>query len=201
MFTGIVKELGRVRRISGLGNIYKLSIESRDISASAIIGDSLSVNGTCLTITGKNKNILEFDVMAETMRKTCLGRLRVDDAVNLEDALKAGGPMGGHFVTGHIDCTGKVKHAKRIGTDVSLEITFPGIYKNLVAEKGSIAIDGVSLTIGRAAEDSVTLYIIPHTLKETTLGSKNTGDEVNIEFDIIGKYIAAYCSNRKIFDK
>jgi riboflavin synthase len=190
MFTGIIKELGRVHSLSGLGNIYKLSVEAKDIVGGLTIGDSVAVNGACLTLTGKVKNILEFDVMAETIRKTGLGKLGSGDAVNLEDALKANSPIGGHFVTGHIDCVGRIRDIKRASDEVSIEIAFPEDYVALVAQKGSIAFDGISLTVGKVIKNNVTVYIIPHTLKITTLGAKRIGDEVNIEFDLIGKYIA-----------
>lgn len=190
MFTGIIKELGRVRSISGLGNIYRLSIEARDMASGLIIGDSVALNGVCLTLTEKNKNILMFDVMAETIRRTGLGRLGPQDPVNLEDALKAGGAIGGHFVTGHIDCVGRIRDIKRSSDEVSIEINFPEEYNKLVVQKGSIALDGISLTIGKVVKNNITVYIIPHTLKMTTLGSRKIGDEVNIEFDIIGKYVA-----------
>lgn len=189
MFTGIIKELGLVKAVSGLGSIYQLSVEAKDIAGPLAIGDSVSVNGACLTLTGKNKNVLKFDVMAETMRKTNLGKLRPQDMVNLEDALKAGGSIGGHFVTGHIDCAGRIKDVKRSSDEVSIEVTFPEEYNPLVVQKGSIALDGISLTIGKVLKNNITVYIIPHTLKITTLGTKRAGDEVNIEFDLIGKYV------------
>ena len=190
MFTGIIKELGRVHGIAGLGNIYKLSVEAKDIVNGLTIGDSVAVNGVCLTLTGKNKNILEFDVMAETIRKTGLGKLGFADTVNLEDALKANGSIGGHFVTGHIDCVGRIKNIRQAADDVSIEVNFPDGYSNLVVEKGSITLDGISLTLGKVSKTSVTVYIIPHTLKVTTLATKHAGDEINIEFDMIGKYVA-----------
>ena len=189
MFTGIIKEIGRVHGLSGLGNIYKLSIEAKDIAGGLTVGDSVAVNGACLTLTGKNKNILEFDVMAETIRNTDLGKLRSGDTVNLEDALKAASPVGGHFVTGHIDCVGRIRDIKRSADEVSIEITFPEEYNALVVRKGSIALDGISLTVGKAVKNNVIVYIIPHTLKMTALGARKIGDEVNIEFDLIGKYI------------
>lgn len=190
MFTGIIKELGRVHRLSGLGNVYKLSVEAKDIVGGLTIGDSVSVNGACLTLTEKNKNMITFDVMAETIRNTNLGKLAPQSIVNLEDALKTGAAIGGHFVTGHIDCVGRIRDIKRASDEVSIEISFPEEYTDFVVKKGSITVDGVSLTIGKALKNGVTLYIIPHTLNITTLGSKRTGDEVNIEFDIIGKYVA-----------
>ena len=189
MFTGIVKELGIVRRISGLGRIYKLSIEAKALSGGLGTGDSVSVNGVCLTLTGKDKNVLDFDVMGETFNRTNISKVRIGEPVNLEGALKVGDQLGGHFVTGHIDCVGKIKEIGRAGEDYSLEVTFPDKYKRFVVEKGSISLDGISLTVGSSGDGSAVVYIIPHTLKATTLGSKRRGDEVNIEFDIVGKYI------------
>jgi riboflavin synthase len=189
MFTGIVKELGKVHKISGLGGTYKLSVEANSIAGGLKIGDSVSVNGACLTLTGKDKNILDFDVMGETFRRTNISKLRYGESVNLEDALRAGDPLGGHFVTGHIDCLGRIKQVIQTGDNYSIEVSFPKEYKRLVVEKGSVSLDGTSLTIGRVGDGSVTVYVIPHTLKATTLGSKRPGDELNIEFDIIGKYI------------
>lgn len=190
MFTGIIKELGRVRNISGLGKLYKLEVAAKDIIDGAVIGDSIALNGVCLTLTEKNQDALSFDVMGETMKRTNLSKLRYGDQVNLEDSLKAGGSLCGHFVSGHIDCVGRIKDIKRASDDVSIEVIFPERYGGLVVEKGSIALDGVSLTIGKAGKNSVIVYIIPHTLKVTALGLKKTGDDVNIEFDIIGKYVA-----------
>jgi riboflavin synthase len=190
MFTGIIKELGRVKSISGLGNIYKLSIEAKNIANGLAIGDSVAVNGVCLTLTAKNKDMLNFDIMAETLRRTNFGKLRPRDPVNLEDAVRAGSLLGGHFVTGHIDCVGKIRDIIRSESEVSIEVVFPEGYNGLVVQKGSIALDGISLTIGKALKNSVTAYLIPHTLKITTFGTKKTGDEVNIEFDLIGKYVA-----------
>jgi riboflavin synthase len=189
MFTGIIKELGRVRRISGLGGIYKLSVEAKDIAGGLKIGGSVCVNGICLTLTGKDNNILDFDVMGETFKRTNISKLRIGESVNLEDALRAGDPMGGHFVTGHIDCVGRIKDVRRSGDDHSVEVSFPQEYKKFVVEKGSISLDGISLTVGRVSDASAVVHIIPHTLKTTTLGTRRHGDEVNIEFDILGKYI------------
>ncbi len=189
MFTGIVKELGNVRRISGLGGIYKLSLEAKDIVSALNIGDSVSVNGVCLTLTAKDRHILDFDVMGETFKRTNFSKLKIGESINLEPALRAGDPLGGHFVTGHIDCAGKVREVRRAGDNYSIEITFPVKYKKLVVEKGSISLDGISLTVGSVGDGSAIVHIIPHTLKATTLGSRHPGDEVNIEFDIIGKYI------------
>jgi len=194
MFTGIIKELGVVRRVSGLGNIYKLSVEAKDIAAGLKIGDSVSVNGVCLTLTAKSGNVLDFDVMAETMRKTGLGKLGPQDPVNLEDALRAGEPVGGHFVAGHIDCVGRIKDIRRSSGEVSIEISFPEEFSALVVEKGSVSLDGVSLTVGKVLKNGIIVYMIPHTLNITTLGKKRAGDGINIEFDLIGKYVARLAS-------
>lgn len=196
MFTGIVKEVGKVRSISGLGGIYKLSIEAGEIASGLNVGDSVSVNGICLTFTGKSGKVLEFDVMGETFNRTAISRIRIGDPVNLESAIRAGDPMGGHFVTGHIDCVGRIREVKHSGANFSLEVSIPAEYKKLVVEKGSIALDGVSLTVGAVGNSGVTVYVIPHTLKATTLGLKRAGDELNIEFDIIGKYILGFTNNK-----
>ena len=189
MFTGIVKELGKIRRISGLGGVYKISVEAEDTARGLNIGDSVSINGACLTLTGKDKNILDFDVMGETFNRTNISKLKIGESVNLEGALRAGDPLGGHFVTGHIDCMGKIRQVRRTGDNYSLEVSFPVEYKKFVVEKGSISLDGISLTVGSVRDGNAVVHIIPHTLKVTTLGSRRPGDEVNIEFDIIGKYI------------
>jgi riboflavin synthase, alpha subunit len=189
MFTGIVKELGKVRRISGLGGIYKLSVEAKELLAGLKIGDSVSVNGVCLTLTGKDKNIMDFDVMGETFNRTNFSKLKIGGSVNLEGALRVGDQLGGHFVTGHIDCAGRIREIKRAGDNYSIEVTFPKEYNKLVVEKGSIALDGISLTVGNIGDGKAVVHVIPHTLKITTLGAKRAGDEVNIEFDIVGKYI------------
>ena len=189
MFTGIVKELGKIRRISGLGGVYKISVEAEDTARGLNIGDSVSINGACLTLTGKDKNILDFDVMGETFNRTNISKLKIGESVNLEGALRAGDPLGGHFVTGHIDCVGKIRQVRRTGDNYSLEVSFPVEYKKFVVEKGSISLDGISLTVGSVRDGNAVVHIIPHTLKVTTLGSRRPGDEVNIEFDIIGKYI------------
>jgi len=194
MFTGIIKELGTVRCISGLGNSYRLSIEAKDIVEGLKTGDSVAVNGVCLTLTGRNKNVLDFDVMAETIRATGLGKLGPQDRVNLEDALKAGSPIGGHFVSGHIDCVGRIRYVKRSADEASIELSFPERYSPLVVEKGSVTLDGISLTVGKVINNSITVYLIPHTLNVTTLGKKRAGDDINIEFDLIGKYVVKLTS-------
>lgn len=190
MFTGIVQEVGTVNRLEKAGGLYRLEIGSAVVSGDARIGDSVAVNGACLTVTAKKKNILCFDAMAETIRKTDLGSLREKDAVNLEGSLKANDKLSGHFVLGHVDCIGTIRDVRKTGDDFLMEIYFPGEFADLVVAKGSISVDGVSLTVGETERDRLGVYLIPHTLKASTLGSKKRGSKVNLEFDIIGKYIA-----------
>ena len=190
MFTGIVKELGKVTRVDTAGNLYKLAVSSRDVFKETGIGESVCVNGACLTLTGKKDGILLFDVMAETVRKTTLADLKSGDIVNLEGSLRAGGSIGGHFVLGHVDCVGTVLGIVKKGEEFVLEIGFPVDFDRFVVEKGSVAIDGVSLTIGQVCRGSFKAYLIPHTLKVTVLGNRRPQAAVNLEFDIIGKYVA-----------
>jgi len=191
MFTGIVRELGSVRNLVKVTDIYRFDIESGDIYKAVEVGDSLSVNGVCLTLVAKKGNVLSFEVMEETMSRSNLKDLRYDDKVNLEGSLKTGGTVDGHFVLGHIDCIGRLRGIKK-GKEFSMEVEFPGKFKHLVVEKGSIAIDGVSLTVGEVRANILRIYLIPHTLKSTTLAFKRAGDALNIEFDIIGKYVTRF---------
>ena len=190
MFTGIIQELGSVRRIERSGNIYRLDIRSNGIYKDVRIGGSVAVNGVCLTVVYKKKDVLSFDLMAETIRNTSFAGLKNNDRVNLERSLKAGETLDGHFVLGHIDCVGVIKNINKRGDDFMISIGFPGDFDRLAIEKGSIAVDGVSLTLSHAGKNTFDVHIIPHTLKSTTLSIKKTGDAVNLEFDILGKYIA-----------
>jgi len=191
MFTGMIEELGTVKRVEKSAGRYRFEVEAKSLADGVKIGDSVSVNGVCLTAVKKDKDILAFDVMEETARRTTLVALSEGARVNLEQALKATGRMGGHFVLGHIDCVGAIKEIEKRGDNVSIAIESPAEFKHLAVEKGSIAIDGVSLTIGGLKEGGFKVYLIPHTLDVTTLGLKKRGDGVNLEFDIIGKYVAA----------
>ena len=194
MFTGLIRELKPIRAFTRSGNVYRLEAVSDIIVRDTAIGDSVSINGVCLTLTEKKKDALVFDVMEETVRRTSLASIKIGDKVNLEDSLKAGGPLGGHFVLGHIDCVGKVKKIENAGGEYIIEIKFPEEFSHLVVEKGSVALDGISLTVGEVGRGSFKVYIIPHTLKITNLSSRLAGDTVNIEFDIIGKYLSRFRS-------
>jgi riboflavin synthase len=190
MFTGIIQELGSVQRVERAGNFYRLDIRSNSIYKDVRIGDSVAVNGVCLTAVSKKRDVLSFDLMAQTVRNTSFAGLKNNDRVNLERPLRAGETLDGHFVLGHIDCAGVIKNIRKSGDDFTISIAFPGGFDRLVVEKGSIAVDGVSLTISHAGKDTFDVHLIPHTLKSTILDTKKSGDKVNLEFDILGKYIA-----------
>ena len=188
MFSGIVEEKGRIRRIARTPVGCTLTAEAAAVSKEARIGDSVSVNGVCLTVVRIQGKNVSFDVMEETFRRTNIGRLSSGALVNLERPLKAGDRISGHFVTGHVDCIGRIKTIRKRTNDYLMEIEFPKEKTVYVREKGSIAIDGVSLTVGEIKDNHVKVYLIPLTLKITSLGSKKAGDLVNIEFDILGKH-------------
>lgn len=190
MFTGIVGETGIVRKFGLSGGIYRIDIGSKDIADDVDIGGSVAVNGVCLTVTSVSGGVLGFDVMEETIRKTSLAELKPGERVNLEGSLRADGSLGGHFVLGHIDCVGRVASVLRNGPKAAVRIEFPAEYGDLLVEKGSIAIDGVSLTVGEVSDRIFTVFLIPHTIRSTTLDSLKAGRAVNLEFDIIGKYAA-----------
>ena len=196
MFTGIIKEIGGVKNFGRAGGIRKLDIESSVLCLDAGIGDSVAVNGVCLTLTGKGRGLLSFDVMGETIKRSTLDGLKTGDPVNLEPAVRADGSFGGHFVTGHVDCVGTIRDISK-ANKYMMSVGFPENFSHLVVEKGSVAVDGISLTIGEVGRDYFSVYIIPHTLKATTLGVKKKGDRLNIEFDIIGKYCARFQATKK----
>lgn len=190
MFTGIISELGNVVSLNLKPSGATLTITARELSKNAEIGDSIAINGVCLTIVRHNRDSLSFDLSGETLNSTNLGKLKSGDRINLEPSLRADGKLGGHFVTGHVDAVGKIRSKDLIGDSFRLAIeAAPEIIGPLV-EKGSIAVDGISLTVVDVLKDSFTVVIIPHTASVTTLGFKNTDDTVNLEGDIIGKYVA-----------
>jgi len=188
MFTGIIEELGQVIGLSGASGIKQLAVQA-EIFGQAKVGDSISINGACLTITELKGKEAKFDVSRETLEKTCLGKLKKTNKVNLEMALKADSRLGGHFVTGHVDCAGKILNKPTQDKNWTFEIGFDPEYKKYIVKKGSITVDGISLTVGEVKDKSFLVYIIPHTAKMTTLGFKQIGDLVNIEVDVLGKYV------------
>jgi riboflavin synthase len=188
MFTGIVEEIGRVTGISGTGTGIRLSVKAEGISSGVKIGDSIAVNGACLSVTGIKKQELSFDVMRETLRCSDVGDLKINDPVNLERSLKADSRMDGHFVSGHIDYTGRIIELLKGAEGAGFRISLPGNFSAFVVEKGSIAVDGVSLTVAETGKEYFTVYLIPHTLSATTFSNKKKGDSVNVETDILAKY-------------
>jgi riboflavin synthase len=187
MFSGIVEELGEVKNISKRGNINLFEIKANKVLEDIKIGDSVAVNGACLTVTKKYDDVLSFEVMPETLKITNLGSLRTSDKVNLERSLKIGDRLSGHFVTGHIDCVGIIRKKGFINNNFGFEIAVPVQFMDYILPKGPIAVDGISLTTVNKKSNTFSVYIIPHTFKNTTLGFKGPSDKVNIEFDILAK--------------
>ena len=189
MFTGIVEVVGTVAEIEAAGQLTRLVVEAPAISDGVRVGDSVAVNGGCLTVTRVEAGRLAFEVVKETLECTSLGELAVGASVNLERALRADARLDGHIVQGHVDATGRVRELRREGDDVRLAIECaPEVAAELVA-KGSVAIDGVSLTVVGVDEGGFDVALIPHTLEATTLGRRRVGDRVNLETDVLGKYV------------
>ncbi len=189
MFTGIIEEVGTVRRVLSGGTAGEISIRAAAVLEGTHIGDSIAVNGVCLTVTGMTGDGFTADVMPETLRRTNLGRLNSDSRVNLERAMAAGGRFGGHIVSGHIDGVGTIRSMRREENAVWVTIAAPTPILRLIVEKGSIAIDGVSLTVAEVTSETFSVSIIPHTGAQTILLSKRPGEQVNLENDVVGKYV------------
>ena len=189
MFTGIIEEVGTVKHMTTGGISGQIAIKASKVLEGTRIGDSISVNGICLTVVTIQPDGFTADVMAETVRRSGLGSCRSGDRVNLERAMEAGGRFGGHIVSGHIDGTGTVQSLSREENAVWVTIAAPPAILRYIVEKGSIAIDGISLTVAYVDDKVFKVSIIPHTGEETTLLSRNPGDTVNLENDIIGKYV------------
>ena len=185
MFTGIIEEIGSIKSI----NSNFISIEANKIFDDIKLGDSIAVNGVCLTVTRFDKNTFDADVSNETFRRTNFGQLKVGSKVNLERAILMNGRFGGHIVSGHIDDTGIIKSIKKDNGFLTLEISAKENIMRYIIEKGSVTIDGISLTVANLYESSFDIAVIIHTIKETILQYRKEGDIVNIENDIIGKYI------------
>ncbi|MDI1472897.1 MAG: riboflavin synthase [Thermodesulfovibrio sp.] len=194
MFTGIIVELGKIAEIQKIAQGARLNVFSNKVINEANLGDSISINGVCLTVSemDRNKNILSFDVSFETLKKTTLGELKKGDYVNLEPALTLNTKLGGHLVSGHVEDTGIIKKIENIGDYLKIEIEAKDEILRYCIPKGSIAIDGISLTIVDLYSSSFTVVIIPHTAKMTTIGFKKVGDKVNLETDIIAKYVEKF---------
>ena len=189
MFTGIVEELGTVKQVVSGSAWGQIEIAGQKVLEGTKLGDSIAVNGVCLTVTNLRSDSFTADVMAETMRRSNLGSLKKGDQVNLERAMAAEGRFGGHMVSGHIDGTGVISQMKQEGNAVWVTVDTSEELMRLIVEKGSIAIDGISLTVAKEMPGAFQVSIIPHTGEETTLLKKKTGAVVNLENDLIGKYV------------
>ncbi len=187
MFSGIVEELGSLKRISRHGNITLLEITAEETLAEVKKGDSLAVNGVCLTVVEIKPGALSFEIMPLTLGATNLGALKIGEKVNLERSLKVGDRISGHFVLGHIDCLGIIRAKNYSGGNLIFKISLAPGFMKYCLPKGSVAIDGISLTIAESRADSLSVGIIPHTLKNTTLNFKGPSAKVNIEFDLLAK--------------
>ena len=194
MFTGIVEEMGKIVRVEKGAKSSRLTVSGDKIFSDLKLGDSVATNGVCLTVTSFSKGIFTADVMNETLKQSNLGELRQGSMVNLERAMIANGRFGGHIVSGHIDGTGVITKIEQDDIAVWYTIRADRKIMKYIIEKGSVAIDGISLTIAKVTDNDFSVSLIPHTAKETVLGYKKTGDTVNLENDVVGKYIEHFLS-------
>lgn len=201
MFTGLIEEKGRITRVSPNSSGLRLAVEAPMIAGDVKIGDSVAVNGVCLTAVVISPPTLEFDAVCETVERTILSRLRPGDPVNLERALRAGDRLGGHIVQGHVDGIGITREIRRAGSDTVFRFEAAREVMQYIVEKGSIAANGISLTVADLGPDWFTVAVIPHTLSSTTLGELTVGSAVNLETDIIGKYVYKFVSKSASSDQ
>src|SRR6266581_8806084 len=196
MFTGLIEEVGEVVAVPASDSGTQLQIAAPAIAKKSRTGDSIAVNGCCLTLTSRRGNRLTFDLLEETIARTNLKKLRRSDQVNLERALPAEGRLGGHFVQGHIDCVSPIVAFDKKSADFRLEVELPAESAQYVARKGSIALNGISLTVAEVLPKSFVVWIIPYTKRHTNLDRAQVGDLVNVEFDILAKYVERLLSIR-----
>lgn len=189
MFTGLIEEKGIVAGIKPGGKSIRLMVKAPHMASEVIAGESIAVNGVCLTAVSVNPPTIEFDAVRETVERTTLGRLKPGIGVNLERALRLGDRLDGHMVQGHVDGIGVIRGIRKLGDDTVFSISSEPDVMTYIVRKGSITVDGISLTIADVAEDSFSIAIIPHTLQNTTLSEKSSGSAVNLETDIIGRYV------------
>jgi riboflavin synthase len=197
MFSGIVEETGIVQNLQEDGAVCKLTIEADKALQGIQLGDSIANNGCCLTVTAVSGKKITFDLLQETLRATNLGSASTGSLINLERSLQVNDRIGGHFVTGHIDGTGLITQWEKQDKDYVLEVEVPEGMERYIVPKGCIAIDGISLTVGKVTGRSFNLWIIPHTYEVTALKERRTGDRVNLEFDLLAKYTEKLMSVRQ----
>ncbi|MEI6608523.1 MAG: riboflavin synthase [Deltaproteobacteria bacterium] len=201
MFTGIIEGLGNVKRLTAKGADAVIEIEAAIDLKDVAIGDSIAVNGACLTVTAKKEKTFSADVSAETITKTTLGLLHAGDKINLEKSIRVGGFIGGHFVLGHVDDKGRILSKSQKSGSVILAVEVNDQLSRKIVEKGSVAIDGISLTVNKIEKGRFYVNIIPHTAANTTLLAKKEGDLVNIETDVLGKYVEKLLHSSRGIDK
>ncbi|MHB0998147.1 MAG: riboflavin synthase [Armatimonadota bacterium] len=207
MFTGLIEEEGKVTRVKPSASGLRLTVQVPHISTDVKIGDSVAVNGVCLTAVSVEPPMLEFDAVRETVERSALSKLKSGDTVNLERAMRVGDRLGGHMVQGHVDGIGIIREIKKSAGDTVFRFEAPPDVMLYIVQKGSITIDGISLTVADVGEDWFTVAIIPHTLENTTLYKKSLGSIVNLETDIIGRYVYKYmtktaaASDERLMDK
>ncbi|MDD3293809.1 MAG: riboflavin synthase [Geobacteraceae bacterium] len=189
MFTGLIEDVGRVAALAPMGAGARLMVFTGLPLEDIRLGDSIAVNGVCLTVVESGEGLFSFDVSPETMERTTFRTLRPGAAVNLERALRIGDRLGGHLVSGHVDCIAVIRERRESSGNILFSFRLPGRFARYCIEKGSVAIDGISLTINSVSADGFSVNIIPHTGNRTTLSSRKPDDEVNIETDVIGKYV------------
>lgn len=189
MFTGLVEEKGILLEKLPTGDGFQFTIKANKIMADLQIGSSVAINGCCLTVVRKSSDSFSVDTIEETLKKTNLGVLKQNDPVNLERPLLADARLGGHFVLGHIDTTGRIEEIKQLSNSHWMKISIKEEFKHYLIYVGSVAIDGVSMTVAELTDNTFSVGIIPHTWQETIFADKKTGDTVNIEFDVLGKYV------------
>jgi riboflavin synthase len=196
MFTGIIEEVGQVIAFAPAKDAWSLHLSARLVPSDIALGDSVAVNGCCLTVTRFDAGHLWFDLLEETRRLTNFSELQPGSAVNLERSLKPESRLGGHFVSGHIDALGRVEIFEARGKDHYLRVAAPAGFGRYLVSKGSIAIDGISLTVAEVVGDSCAVWLIPHTLAATNLRDKKSGSGVNLEFDLLAKYVEKLTAGR-----
>jgi riboflavin synthase len=196
MFSGLIAGTGIVKTVTQSGRSARLTIDGRGVLKKLALGESISVNGACLTATEILKSRFTADISEETLNRTTLGDLQIGNSVNLEQAARFSDRIGGHLVSGHIDGIGKIRKIERVENAFLYNIELPGALLKYCIEKGSIAVEGISLTINEISKKGISLMIIPHTMKLTNLSEKKVGDRVNIENDLVGKYVERFVKFR-----
>ena len=196
MFTGIIKELGKIESVDELNGGREITIACA-LAQQVAVDQSISINGVCHTVTEAGGDVFTVQSVEETLRKTTIGKLKRGDKVNLEPSLRPEQLLDGHLVQGHVDATGTISSIRREGTDWLFSIDYDARFKDMIVGRGSIAVDGISLTVADENKTTFTVAIIPYTYEHTNLKNKEEGDSVNLEFDILGKYVVRYMKNRE----